>query len=107
MTAVGSNTISLRGISGASYEFWIYSWGQEFKAVGGVYTVLRAEGGSFRVLYIGQTGDLSERFENHHKAGCFDRNRKTHIAAMTESSESRRLMVEKDLIAGYNPGCNG
>ena len=107
MTAVGSNTITLRGTSGSSYTFSIYPLGQAFKALGGVYAILRFEGGSYQVLYVGQTGDLSERFDDHHKAACFSRNGATHIAVLVEPSESRRLMIEKDLTAMYSPICNG
>ena len=65
-----------------------------------------SQNGNHTVLYIGQTSDLSERFDNHHKKTCFDRNRKTHIAAMLESSEAKRLRIEGDLISNYSPTCN-
>jgi excinuclease UvrABC nuclease subunit len=64
------------------------------------------QNGNYDVLYVGQTGDLSERFDNHHKKPCLDRNRKTHVAAMVEPSEARRLSVEADLIRKYHPNCN-
>ena len=103
------NKLTVRGASGATYDFWVYLWGQQFKAVGGVYLVLKrqAVNGNYGLLYIGQTGDLSERFDNHHKKPCFDRNGKTHIAARVESSEQRRLNIEADLVQNYQPNCNG
>ena len=96
------------GASGSEYKFYLYPWKTDFKAVGGVYMVLRKsnQNGNHTVLYIGQTGDLSERFDNHHKKPCFDMNRKTHIAAMQESSEAKRLRIEDDLIKKYSPTCN-
>jgi predicted GIY-YIG superfamily endonuclease len=77
------------------------------KAVGGVYLVLKRANGTYNLLYVGQTGDLSERFEDHHKAACFDRNGKTHIATRGEGSEQKRLAIEADLIRNYQPTCNG
>lgn len=62
--------------------------------------------GNYSILYIGQTGDLSERFDNHHQAACFTRNGKTHIAIRAESSEQKRLAIETDLIRNYQTSCN-
>lgn len=103
-----STKIVLRGKSGNKYDFDVYRWGTEFKPLGGVYAVLKERSdGRFDVIYIGQTGDLSERFDDHHKAGCFSRHNKTHIGVHLCSSEQRRLVIERDLIANYQPPCNG
>ena len=103
-----SSTIIMQGRSGATYEFTVYPWGTPFKPLGGVYSVLRARtDGRYDVIYVGQTGDLSERFDDHHKAGCFSRERARRIGVHVESEEQRRLAIESDLIANYNPPCNG
>lgn len=100
--------ITVVGASGTQYTFWVYSWGTSLKAAGGVYLVLRkGQNGNYTILYVGQTGDLSERFDAHHKASCFNRNSKTHIAASLENSEAKRLSIEADLIKKYQPTCNG
>lgn len=99
-------TVQADGSSGMSYSFSVYPWGTEFQPVGGVYLVLRAAEGRTDVVYVGQTGDLSDRFDNHHKLYCFERNGKTHIAVMAEGVEARRLRIEQDLIRNYNPSCN-
>ncbi len=100
-------TLPLRGRSGATYLFTVFPWGTSFKQLGGVYVVLRREQlDQYTVLYVGQTEDLRTRFDNHHKQGCFDRNRKTHIGVLLESSEQRRLAIEADPIAAYRPTCN-
>jgi excinuclease UvrABC nuclease subunit len=103
-----NQTVSATCATGATYNFYVYPWGTDLKQIGGVYMVLRKgyQNGNYDVLYLGQTGDLSARFDNHHKKPCFDRNRKTHIAAMVESSEAKRLNIEADLIRKYNPNCN-
>lgn len=100
--------VTVEGISGTQYEFDVYLWGTQFKPVGAVYIVLKKKPtGNYDLLYVGQTGDLSERFDNHHKKPCFDRNGKTHIGVRVESSEKRRLSIEADLTAKYKPVCNG
>jgi len=104
-----NETVSAKGASGANYTFHVYPWGTDLKPIGGVYIVLRkpSSNGNYDILYVGQTSDLSERFDNHHKKPCFDRNRKSHISAMVESSEQRRLAIESDLLSNYNTTCNG
>lgn len=100
-------SVTLKGASGRAYEFDVFPWGTSFKPLGGIYTVLKKIPPNFHIQYVGQTGDLSSRFDNHHKQSLFDRNGKTHIAVHLESSEPMRLAKEADLIASYNPGCNG
>lgn len=104
-----NETVSAKGASGTNYTFYVYPWGTDLKPIGGVYMVLRkpSSNGNYDILYVGQTSDLSERFDNHHKKPCFDRNRKTHISARAESSEQRRLVIESDLLRNYNTTCNG
>ena len=69
-------TITLKGQSGADYEFDVYTWGADFNNVGAVYYISNRyvdsdSGWTHTDIYIGQTGDLSDRFDNHHKAQCF------------------------------------
>lgn len=100
-----SPTVTLRGASGASYTFQVFAWGTAFKSLGAVYVVLRTA--TDGIIYIGQTGDLSERFDNHHKAPCFSRYGRTHIGVLMEGLESRRLAIETDLVRAHQPPCNG
>ena len=106
MAQVG--TVTAVGASGREYKFGVYPWGQAFKPVGGVYLVLKQTGPqpNYDVLYVGQTGDLSERFDNHHKQWCFDKNAKTHIAVMVVNTERERLAFESDLLGNYRTVCN-
>lgn len=101
-------TVTAQGASGATYSFTVYPWWQAFNAVGAVYLVLRHTGNNkYDLLYVGQTSDLSERFEDHHKQPYFDRFGKTHIAIRPEPFERTRLQIETDLIRKHNPVCNG
>ena len=84
---------------------------QEFLSVGAVYAVTRryqsSEGGhNHDVVYIGQTEDLSTRFEDHHKADCFKEHKANCICTHGDSDEDSRLAKEDDLIKQYNPDCN-
>lgn len=99
-------SVTLKGASGRAYEFDVFPWGTSFKPLGAIYTVLKKNPPNFYIQYVGQTGDLSSRFDSHHKQPCFDRNGKTHIAVHLEPTESVRLMKEADLVASYNPACN-
>lgn len=53
-----------------------------------------------------QTGDLNERFDDHHKQQCFDNNAKTHIGVRGENVEQARLGIERDLLRNYKTACN-
>ena len=104
---LATDTITMEGRSGAKYQFQVFPWGTDFKPLGVVYSVLKHRtDGRYDVIYIGQTGDLSERFDDHHKAACFTWNGRTHVGVHLESSEQRQLAIEQDLIANYNPPCN-
>ncbi|MEZ5529365.1 MAG: GIY-YIG nuclease family protein [Porticoccaceae bacterium] len=98
--------VTLRGASEQTYPFNVYPWGTSFKPLGAVYTVLRLEGSKYTILYIGQTNNLSERFDNHHRKVCFDRNGKTHIGIHQEASEKQRFYKETDMVRNYSPTCN-
>jgi len=98
--------VTVAGQSGTKYDFEVYPWGTSFSPVGGLYLVLKKQIANYNILYIGQTGDLSERFDYHHQAPCFNRNGKTHIAVRGEGTEQRRLAIETDLIRNYKTSCN-
>lgn len=100
-------TVTLTGKSGNTYDFDVYPWGTSFKSLGAVYIVLKkTSNGKFDLIYVGETGDLSTRFDSHHKQACFDRNGKTHIGFHVESGGQKRLTIEADLLANYSTSCN-
>lgn len=105
-------TVTFTGQSGTDYSFNVYPIATNFKAIGAVYFITRrtvkTDGtGSHTRIYVGQTDDLSVRFDNHHKQDCFDENNANCICIYTEEDEDTRLDIEKDLIDNYNPPCNG
>lgn len=107
-TATQTKTILWTGKSGAQYKYWIYKLPPDFKAQPGNYVFAKeTKPGSWAPVYIGQTNDLSERFDDHHQAGCIRRNGATHIHVHLNKSKQARLDEESDLIARWNPPCNG
>ena len=88
-------TVTFTGESGKKYEFTAYSFDTEFNKSGGVYFITKRssndEGGhSHTRIYVGQTGDLSERFDDHHKAECFSSNSANCKCIFGESNEKKR-----------------
>ncbi len=103
--------VDFAGKSGTAYTFAAYAFGTALKALGGLYifsvrTVTNGNG-SHDPIYIGQTGDLSERFDDHHKAKCIKSKNPNCICIHLEDDEETRLAIETDLLGNRNPPCNG
>lgn len=103
------NTIIWAGKSGREYKYWINPLSEidTFKAEPGNYIFARSSPDGWYAVYVGETEDLSERFDGHHKMPCIERSA-THIHAHTSSRDaSVRRAEEADIIARWNPSCNG
>jgi len=99
--------IIVPGATGNNYQFRVYEWGTLFNPVCAVYLILsKSNPEIYTILYVGQTSDLSCRFDFHHKQACFDRQHKTHVGVLVEKSEARGLLIKADLIDGHRPVCN-
>ena len=106
-----SKTVTLTGESGKEYDFSLCSRYQNFDAIGeigAVYLFLAFDSTTreFRVLYIGQTSELSERIGRHEKWDCVNKHGCTHIAFMSVPHEKDRLCIETDLRHAYRTKCN-
>lgn len=104
-------TVTFTGASGSKYEFDAYPISTEFNSGGAIYfitkrTVSNGKASHTRI-YVGQTKDISERFDDHHKQDCFDKHGANCICVHGDSNESSRLKKESDLIENYDPPCNG
>lgn len=107
-TASDTATILWQGRSGTNYKYWIYPINHSLKAEPGNYVFAKeVSPGRWRPIYIGQTENLDERLDDHHKAGCIQAHGATHIHAHLNGSKKARLDEEQDLIARWNPVCNG
>ena len=102
-------TITWIGKSGNKYRYWIYPIGKTFDEEPGNYVFAKKTiQNKYSPIYIGETGDLSERFDDHHKMPCIKKNGATHITVHASStSVTLRRNEEKDLINNYDPICNG
>ncbi|PKN00326.1 MAG: hypothetical protein CVU78_01830 [Elusimicrobia bacterium HGW-Elusimicrobia-2] len=104
--------ITFTGKSGNKYDFIAYSWDTNFKeGYGAVYFITKrtqkATGGYNHVeIYVGETEDLSTRFDNHHKEDCFKKYNANCKCIHGEQNKETRLAIEKDLIDNYNLPCN-
>ncbi len=104
-------SITFIGASGTKYKFNVYSWDTNFDEVAAVYFITKriqeSDGGYTHArIYVGQTNDLSKRFDDHHKASCFKRHGANCICIYREDDETERLRIESDLISQYSPRCN-
>ena len=108
-TAIQTKSILWHGLSGRQYRYYIYPIGATFKAVPGNYIFAReVSPGRHRPIYIGETEDLSERFDNHHKMPCIRREGATHIHVhRTDGGVATRRTEERDLVEKWHPTCNG
>ena len=105
------STITLTGKSKIPYTFNVYPRSDTFKALGAVYVMsrrtLKPDGtGDHSFIYIGETGDLSNRPLNHHRKGCFDNNAANAVLIYVENDATKRLSIETDLRGGYSTPCN-
>ena len=104
---MAEQTCTWEGVSGKTYKYWVHSIDTTFKSVSGNYIFARESPEGWYALYIGETGDLSDRLTtSHEKWDCAVHNGMTHIHAPTSStSQSDRRDEESDLIERWNPVC--
>ena len=60
-----------------------------------------------KVVDVGQTSNINDRFPNHDRKPCWIRNKdgEIHLYIYKESSETRRLTIESEIREKYNPQC--
>lgn len=97
------------GKSGRQYNYGELQPGSTLPPTPGNYIFVKIhQDGRREAIYIGETGNLSNRLAYHNEEACARRYGATHIHAH-QSSEDRnvRMSEESDLIAAYSPPCNG
>ncbi len=102
-------TLTLTGASKKNYEFTLSDSVDGLSAGAGCYVFVRETSEKkFFVIYIGYTGDLSERFDSHHKWTCITKQEKaTHIGLYRTRTKAGAKAVEDDLLEIRTPPCNG
>jgi hypothetical protein len=101
-------TIMWQGASGNNYKYWILPIDSSWKDEPGNYIFAKETSPNYWTpLYIGETDSLKNRFPNHEKLPCVNRNGGTHIHTHTSpGGEKARKAEEADLIAKWNAPCN-
>ena len=99
------------GASGTEYSFTAYTTDTAFENIGAVYIFTKRtvanDQGSHKFLYVGESGELSDRIANHNEWPCVNRNDCNAICVHAEDDGGERLKIEKDLLDGNDPPCNG
>jgi len=95
-------TYPIKGASGTSYTFDMYAYPGSWNSVACVYILtkreVKADGkGHHAHIYVGETGDLAERHDDHHKADCFEKHDANCIGILLEKGDQRRLDIETDI----------
>jgi len=105
--------LALKGRSGNTYSFDVYlantSWADGVACVYYVSKRTPNPNGGFThtAIYVGETENVRQRFEGHHKQSCFSRHGYTAISIHRVSGGAQaRRDIESDLIAKQNPPCN-
>lgn len=96
------------GKSGQKYRYTVYMFGTVF-GPGPANFILAREGrpGEYVPVFIGQTADLSEPFDDAIASECLRQNRVTHIHVRhSDAREELRRAERSDLISSCNPPCN-
>ncbi len=99
------------GASGKTYRFTVYPWGTKIRKVSGLYVIAHrshdnTSGYQHEAIYVGQTEDLSQPFDRHHKAQEFGQHGANCICLHSDDSEDSRIEKERDLVAAMHPVCN-
>ena len=101
-------TILWEGQSGEKYKYYIYRLDATHNAVPANYIFAKETRPSFwKPIYIGETEDISERFDYHHKIDCIRREGATPIYTHKSSEDKKvRCAEESDLVSKCKPPCN-
>ena len=92
----------------------ITEWEPPRKAA--LYVIMRPaeEQGSYYIIYVGESGNLSERgfYKNHHKYECWIEKAGSEdklfigIYTMPNSTEEERKKLESEILKKTKPPCN-
>ncbi|GBF59401.1 hypothetical protein PbB2_03101 [Candidatus Phycosocius bacilliformis] len=97
------------GVSGTKYQYTVYLLPKDLPAKPGNYVFCKIDTNKRWIpIYMGQTENLSERFDGHHAMPCIKNHQATHIHVhVNVGGKQARLGEEKDLLRSYRPPCNG
>jgi hypothetical protein len=96
------------GQSGQKYRYTVYMYGTVF-GPGPANFIYASETrpGQYQALYVGQTDDLSEPFEDPVAIECLRQGRATHIHVRHSDARAELRRAERsELISALRPPCN-
>ena len=100
-------TMILTGKSRQTYTFNLFPVGTNLRSGPGCYAFVKnLANGGYPLVYIGETGDLSERFDSHHKMPCIRERGATQIGIHRTSTKQAAKGIEDDLLGNYRTPCN-
>ena len=110
-------TVKIKGLSGREYIFNVYGFSRfsdlsdAFKSIPALYAFTRRfpYGASFThdLIYVGETSDLSARFNNHHKEDCISRSNANCICIHSfYGTALERMASEADILNAFDLPCN-
>ena len=89
------------------YQFEVRPLHDPQPAIPGCYIFATKQANDrYALVYIGQTGNLSERFVNHHKWPCIMNHQATHLCVYFTDTTAQAKVIERDLLENYAPSCN-
>ena len=101
-------TMNLTGTSQQIYTFDLVPIGTNLGYGAGCYAFVKdLTNDQYPLIYIGETGDLSERFDSHHKMLCIRSNGATQVGVHRTNSKQAAQNIEGDVLGNYNTFCNG
>ena len=83
-----------------------------FKCIPALYAFTRrfpnsAISYTHEIVYVGETGDLSNRFDKHHKQDCIIRNKANCVCIHSfHGTQTERLAAEADILNAFDLPCN-
>ncbi len=96
---------TMTGKSGLRYGGTLNRLSANFNDVACVYVILTSE---HKTVYVGETGELATRLQNHHKRSCWSEKGASYVFVHLQplSTEANRQQVEADILANYHFPCN-
>jgi hypothetical protein len=90
-----------------THEFTVYTANTNWNDIGGVYIFAGVNAqNKWEAKYIGIADSFKNRLPNHERWAEAQRAGATHIHAKVVSPEATRVLIEKALIAAYQPLLN-
>jgi len=105
---MADKTTTWVGKSGKKYQYTIHELNTNFRPVSANYIIAKKTiPEDWKPIYIGESGNLNECFQNHKKWSCITKNGATHILVHETSPDPGvRLDEESDLLAKIKTSCN-